>query len=319
MANAKGKAIDNTHLSIEQAEARGFLHRDYIAHCLRWSHVIKYLGLKQRYKTARILDIGCGKDVALGKTLYSSKMSPEWYVGIDYNKAKTITGQNALAGKKKFKGTVLGSVDFPNAMSNVAGMFRIDGQSMYDEFHGDQLETAQDDYWQTDEWPNIITSFEVVEHVEPGHAVDMLKAIYQILLKSRGVAFISTPNWDPGVGAADNHVNEMKHEALGAAIEAIGFKVDAVYGTFASIKDYKPLLERDGHLPLFNQLREYYDTNYLATIFAPLYPRQARNALWQLSVPKQIDIEDRIYGNLEDVETPWTSSGQWEDLKKCLS
>ena len=35
MANARGKEIDNTHLSIDQAEARGFIHRDYIAHCLR--------------------------------------------------------------------------------------------------------------------------------------------------------------------------------------------------------------------------------------------------------------------------------------------
>jgi len=40
MANARGKEIDNTHLSIDQAEARGFLHRDYIAHCLRWSNGI---------------------------------------------------------------------------------------------------------------------------------------------------------------------------------------------------------------------------------------------------------------------------------------
>ena len=40
MANARGKEIDNTHLSIDQAEARGFIHRDYIAHCLRHLSVI---------------------------------------------------------------------------------------------------------------------------------------------------------------------------------------------------------------------------------------------------------------------------------------
>ena len=56
MANARGKEIDNTHLSIDQAEERGFIHRDYIAHCLRWTHVAKYLHLKSRYKTARIID-----------------------------------------------------------------------------------------------------------------------------------------------------------------------------------------------------------------------------------------------------------------------
>ena len=46
MANARGKEIDNTHLSIDQAEERGFIHRDYIAHCLRWTHVAKYLHLQ---------------------------------------------------------------------------------------------------------------------------------------------------------------------------------------------------------------------------------------------------------------------------------
>ena len=42
MPNPKRK-IDKTMLSIDNAESRGFLHRDYIAHCLRWTHVTKYL------------------------------------------------------------------------------------------------------------------------------------------------------------------------------------------------------------------------------------------------------------------------------------
>ena len=318
MANERGKSIDNTHLSIDQANARGFLHRDYIAHCHRWSHVIKYLGLKQRYKTARVLDIGCGKDVPMGRTLYSSKMSPEWYVGIEYNKANTIIGQDILANKAKFNGDVMGSVNFPTDFSSVDGMFRIDGKTMYDQLTGDKGEKPEDAYWQSNKWPNIITSFEVLEHVEPGHAVDMLKAMHEILSISEGVAFISTPNWDPHVGAAGNHVNEMKYEALGAVIEAIGFKVEATYGTFASIRDYKDQLEADGHLPLFNKLREYYDTNILATIFAPLYPQHSRNALWKLSVPDKEEDQDKKFGNLEEVEGPWTSSDQWEDLRSAL-
>ena len=57
MAN-KNRPIDKTHLSINSAESRGFLHRDYIAHCLRWTHVAKFLAQQQRDKSARILDIG---------------------------------------------------------------------------------------------------------------------------------------------------------------------------------------------------------------------------------------------------------------------
>ena len=41
------RKIDKTHLSCDQAEERGFLHRDYIAHCLRWSHIVKHLGNKR--------------------------------------------------------------------------------------------------------------------------------------------------------------------------------------------------------------------------------------------------------------------------------
>ena len=86
MANVRGKEIDNTHLSIEQAEARGFIHRDYIAHCLRWTHVAKYLHLQARYKSARIIDIGCGKDMPLVRMLYTSRLAPSKYLGIEYNK-----------------------------------------------------------------------------------------------------------------------------------------------------------------------------------------------------------------------------------------
>jgi len=86
MANARGKEIDTTYLSIEQAETRGFIHRDYIAHCLRWSHVIKHLSQRGLYRDARILDIGCGKETPLAKTMYTSKMSPVdgYYIGVDY-------------------------------------------------------------------------------------------------------------------------------------------------------------------------------------------------------------------------------------------
>ena len=83
-----GRTIDKTHLSIDQAEDRGFLHRDYIAHCLRWSHIVKHLQQKKRYKKARILDIGCGKEMPLIKTLYTMKMTPKEYIAIDINKIK---------------------------------------------------------------------------------------------------------------------------------------------------------------------------------------------------------------------------------------
>ncbi len=83
MSNALGKSIDKTYLSIDNAEDRGFIHRDYIAHCLRWTHVCKYLYTRHNYKTARVLDIGCGRELPMAKMLYSSKLIPAAYYGVD--------------------------------------------------------------------------------------------------------------------------------------------------------------------------------------------------------------------------------------------
>ena len=81
--NEHGKTIDKTFLSIDNAEDRGFIHRDYIAHCLRWTHVIKRLYERKTYQTARILDVGCGRELPFAKTLYSSKLAPAIYLGVD--------------------------------------------------------------------------------------------------------------------------------------------------------------------------------------------------------------------------------------------
>ena len=207
MANKRGKAIDNTHLSIDTAEKRGFIHRDYIAHCLRWSHVVKFLQAKQRYKTARILDIGCGREVPLAKTLYSSRLIVDRYAGIDVNK-----------------------LEIPDTFHT--GKFPIDL------YTGDVVHLDLDTLGFQ---PTLVTCFEVLEHVEPAHAREIVLKVHD-LLADDGTFIMSTPNWDPRVGAAANHVNEMKHEALGAMLQSCGWYVRKVYGTFASIRDYKDKL-----------------------------------------------------------------------------
>lgn len=297
MANARGKAIDNTHLSIDTAEARGFIHRDYIAHCLRWSHVIKDLGAGQQYKTARILDIGCGKDIALAKTLYSSRFITEHYLGLDVNKSSTLDMSPFHTGK--FPLDVYGSVDF--ASDDVEVCPALDGDDAYVSVAGDVYPI-----------PNVVTCFEVIEHVEPKHAIAILKKIREILLLSKGFAYISTPCYDPHTGAAANHVNEITYHALEAKLEDLGFYITGVWGTFASIKDYKDKLgyEFDQLPEIFDKLRSYYDVNYLATIFAPLFPADSRNCLWKICAT---DIPSDGSRLIQDVPGPWGSSEKWED------
>lgn len=312
MANERGKAIDNTHLSIDQAEARGFLHRDYIAHCLRWTHVAKYC--QKNYRNIRLLDIGCGVDLPLARLLYSSRLIVEDYVGAEYNHSKKFKTEPFHTGK--FPLSAYGSVDFANPNQVIIA----------NPPEGSKLTDARVVWYGGDEeqayhrLPNTFVSFEMIEHVEPGHARATMRKVYEMMracmddLGENPIAFISTPCYDAQTGAAANHVNEMTYEALGAMFEDLGFVIENVAGTFASQKDYKSKLFADGHGKAFEALSKHYDSNYLATIFAPMYPELSRNAIWTLRVPKPNKLYEIKFPRLADVPGPWSSSEHWADM-----
>ena len=93
--------FDNTHLSIDSAYERGLIHKDYLAHCLRWSFLAtRFLhrtdpvwALKcggdpkyHRFYHARILDFGCGIDMPLFKILCTNKKTKlPRYMAVDIN------------------------------------------------------------------------------------------------------------------------------------------------------------------------------------------------------------------------------------------
>ncbi len=307
MANATGKSVDKTFLSIDTAEDRGFIHRDYIAHCLRWTHVIKRLYERKTYQTARILDIGCGRELPFAKTLYSSKLAPAMYFGVDVGPILDEEVEK-IAKTQKFPHKLWEKTNF--------------------------LELAPEDLRYEDNaaigvlpaiLPNLVTCFEVLEHVEPKMMFDMLEHMKH-LSSPDARFFISTPCWNR-TDCAANHVNEMLYESLGAGFERHGFVVENVYGTFASIRDYEHLLDpgRQGvdidhceanHLnDVFNQLREYYDTNFLSCIFAPLFPAQSRNCLWELRKnPQGRTLENMKFPFIETIQQPWSSSANWKEM-----
>lgn len=303
MANARGKTIDNTHLSLDQAEARGFIHRDYIAHCLRWSHVAKHIG--KGYANHRVLDVGAGRDLPLAKLLYSSRLIVEEFVGVDYNHPDKFDLSPFHTGK--FPLHAYGSVDFPRDLTFV---------SCQEADHGWY---SLDNGATKHSLPTVITCFEVLEHVEPDHATAMLETFKMFLLEGQAEGlkpslFISTPCYDEKVGAAANHVSELTRTALGALIEDLGLRIAGNWGTFASMRDYKDKLDsQPGLKPLFDQLRAYYDVNYLATVFAPLFPAQSRNNLWHITADKVLPGQRR-FPYLNDAVFPWSSSERWAAL-----
>ena len=292
MANKRGKTVDKTFLSLDQAEDRGFIHRDYIAHCLRWTHVLKRMYERKTYETARILDIGCGRELPMAKMLYSSKLIPAAYHGVDVGPVEDSEFQK-LKGRMAEVTKIFESTNFLElTRSDVGGQPNLSQVGLFDNL------------------PNIVTCFEVLEHVEPKMMLDMLEHM-KTLTSEDARFFISTPCWNR-VDCADNHVNEMLYESLGAAFERHGFVIENVYGTFASIRDYEHKLSPAEH-DLFTQLRQYYDSNFLSCIFAPLYPAESRNALWELRKrTKETKVQ---FPDIQNIKTPWSSSNLWEDMK----
>jgi len=80
IGSIKNSECNKTHLDIERAEDRGIIHRDYLAHMLRWTHAIKHC----KYK-CKVLDVGCGNGM-LAQVLYVNKFRPD-YVGTDIRKS----------------------------------------------------------------------------------------------------------------------------------------------------------------------------------------------------------------------------------------
>jgi hypothetical protein len=128
--------------------------------------------------------------------------------------------------------------------------------------------------------------------------------------------FFSTPCWNVRDCAA-NHVNEIKYEVLGAIFEMAGYQIENVYGTFASQKDYVGLMTPPV-AQVYEKLQKYYDSNFLACVFAPMYPRQSRNALWELRkccLPP-IAGQTLTFPELSTIPEPWGSSKNWDAFKK---
>lgn len=276
------RKIDKTSLSIDIAEDRQIVHRDYIAHCLRWSHIIKYLLKRGTYRSAGVLDIGCGRETPLLKTMYTNKIMPKTYLGVDPNPIPNHPIHDAIRKIRDFY--------------------------LYEEANYLELDLEKTPLVGS---ANVIVCLEVLEHVQPSMAFDMLVKIRDDM-HPLGQAFISTPCWNRTACAA-NHINEITYDALGAMMEDIGFRIESMNGTFASQRDYlDEFIIRYKCPELFTELHEYYDSNLLSVIFAPLFPSLSRNCIWRVTKNQEIDYR-RHFPNLMACEQPLSSSNKWED------
>lgn len=235
-----------TQLSPEICFQKHVFHRDQFAHYLRWSFVLRNIELKN--PPARVLDVGCGSG-NLFETLWRNMVRVD-YTGLDVRK-RTIANNI-----EKFKSSSLHPQFFCH---DITTPLPVQGEFDY------------------------VCSFEVIEHIGRANAPLYLGHMRNVMTE-KTLLYISTPNYDPAVGAAKNHiqndvVQEFTHIEMKRLLLDAGFEISMKYGTFASKKDIYPLLNVE-QKNLYDQLSAYYDTNVMSIMFAPLFPEQGRNCLW---------------------------------------
>lgn len=246
------KKYNTTDLDPVTTFERHVFHRDQFAHYLRWTHILKEATIGET-----IVDFGCGKGNLL-EVLYRNKFKCKHYIGIDIRE-KTIS-----KAREHFE-----VVDWAS-------------------FLADDLIFPQYDYatFKADK----VCSFEVLEHVGKQNA-DKFCENFKACGNIDATYYISTPNFDEHVGAAGNHTYDSGDER-GVAVQEFSWQelhdlfnkhfviVDS-FGTFASQRDYKPLMN-EWQTNMYNHLKRYYDSNLVANLMAPFFPEASRNTLWVL-------------------------------------
>lgn len=191
---------------------------------------------------SEVLDVGCGEDTPLLQTMQRPRnMVPKRYVGVDFHKEPTKYPHWSWA-------TFHWNTNFIQIHKKL-GQF------------------------------DLVTNFEVIEHMSAEDGLKLLKAM-KTCLKPDGNLLLSTPVFNGK--AAANHIHEYTIEELAASIHKAGLKVVNRFGTFANSQAIKKVA-KGPELELVNKLKAYYSDEVLSCFLAPLYPDSSRNNCWLLT------------------------------------
>ena len=150
------KEVDTSRLDVDTKINKGFIHRDYLAHLLRWNFVLRFIKIN-----SVMLDVGCA-DGQLAHFISVNRVKPALYVGVDINNHQL---KNFKKRQLTFKPELI------------------------------QMDIRKKKIPCPDNSFDIVCCFEVIEHFEKKYINFPLKEMKRIL-KADGMLLLSTPNYD---------------------------------------------------------------------------------------------------------------------------
>lgn len=199
--------------------------------------------LKKGKEGKVILDVGCG-DKQLAMAIYTNKYG------------STIEHYHAVDLRDK------------DPIENFTPTFKV---TMHQQDVTDELPNVN---------PEIVVCFEVIEHMSKEKGLILLDRL-EAVVRPGVTLLLSTPCYDE-VNMAANHIYEWKFNELKEEL-AKRFSIGPVYGTFMHTRNMEDVLSEWIKPETIQKLREYFDTNFLSPMFAPLVPEHSRNAMWTLT------------------------------------
>lgn len=194
-------------------------------------------------KGVRSLEVGCGQDMPLVKVLFPSMSNiPDYHLAVDLNKISKPAKAKWLEVKDEFN------------------------------FVDDWKQIVRESF-------NVVTCFEVIEHMQKPDGVKLMKGIHEMMAKD-AVALISTPVYN-GKHMAANHIHEYGFKELRELFVECGFTVVQVHGTFMTSQSMKKVMTQEER-KLIDQLHQFYSWDVLANFLAPKYPEASSNCCWVL-------------------------------------
>jgi len=207
----------------------------------------------------RIMEMGCGKEIPLFRTLTCDHSAvkhykPSQYCAVDLNQIKYRPRVSGIETKILSK---TNAVDEPEKVPD----------------------------WTFD----VVISFEVLEHMDKPDGERFLDGMVRYARRkperedgADGMILLSTPV--NGGFIAKNHIYEWQRSELRRAFEKRGCEVMEEYGTFSNLRNLFRAMD-DKEIEIWNRLANYHSPHTLSCVFSAMHPEAARNIAWKVRVP----------------------------------